>query len=152
VGADGTIYVADKDNSAVRAIAPDGGATRTIVSAAQGIDQPFCVRFDSHNNIITVDTPTGQIKHLDLTTAVITPIGAPIGGTGWQWLDVDRYGNVGPLNDIFLANGFGPDNQSTYRMSADGTRVSDWGSGHYPWAICIHRTEEIGRASCRERV
>lgn len=74
----------------------------------------------------------------------------------WVWIDVDRKGNVGPKDDVFMAISVGsPGNMSVYRVSKEGTFIGDMGKtgpaphgpsaidlfGHYPWAIAISETE-----------
>jgi hypothetical protein len=146
VRSDGTMYVADYDNNSIRMISPDGSTVSTIAGAAQGLSQPFAVRFDSHTNLIIDELTAGNIKHMDLTTNAVTLIASGLCGAGWTWIDVDRNGNIGPIDDVFVNCDTGGDNRTMTRISADGTRSepsSNYGidPGHYPWALAIDKNE-----------
>jgi hypothetical protein len=142
-GADGTVFVADYDANNIRAIAPDGGAVRTIAGVAQGLSQPFAIRFDSHANLIIDELTAGSLKRLNPATGAVTLILASTCGEGWTWIDVDRKGNIGPADDILVNCDTGGDNVTLNRVSADGTRVAPmaFNGGHYPWALVIDDNE-----------
>ncbi len=166
---DGTLYVADRNNKAVRKISPNGIVT-TLVGAnnpdipSTTVVSPQVIRFDSKGNIIVGDTdnPSGiTLYRIDLASRQVVKIqdfGLGSGGS-WIWLDVDTKGNVGPRDDILVAITTGFNNTFTGRVSADGSRStrflgngnnrttfgvatgSNDGMGHYPWAIAIDDQE-----------
>ena len=147
VDSDDTIYVADAGNNAIRAIAQnaDGtpGAVRTLVNATQGLSQPFTVRFDSHGNLVFVELTAGNVKRLDPGTLAVTLIKASACGAPWAWLDVDKEGALGPVDDMFVPCDLGGNNSTMWRISADGTRMANvpFNAGHYPWAVA-HKANE----------
>lgn len=139
VADDGTAYVADYDTGAIRKIAPDCGPVSTI---ATGLGQPFAIRFNSRGNLIIDVLGTGALLHLDVATHTVTTILASSCGAEWTWIDVDRKGNIGPIDDILINCAVGENNNTLNRVSADGTRVTaERGGGHYPWALVIDDEE-----------
>lgn len=134
VKSDGTIFVADYDVGTISTIAPDCGAVKTI---ATGLDQPFSIRRDSHGNLIILELKAGALKRLDLTTNTVSLIAALNCNIGWNWLAVDRDGDIGPVDDMFTT--CGPGEYAGWRVSADGTRIAgaSFPFGHYPWAVAI---------------
>jgi hypothetical protein len=89
-------------------------AIHTVDSAAASggtrpdFHMPQTVRFDSNNDLIVLDRGMDSIRRINLTTHVTTAIHNFTGGgfgfneRGWQWIDVDRWGVIGPLNTILL--------------------------------------------------
>jgi hypothetical protein len=70
---------------------------------------PWTIRFDSNNDLIVLDRGMDSIRRINLTTHVTTAIhnftggGFSFGDRGWQWMDVDRWGVIGPTDSILLA-------------------------------------------------
>lgn len=136
VASDGTVYVGDRGNKAVRAI--KNGQVSTVVGSkfptipSPIVVSPMVIRFDSRGNIIVGDADAGgsAIFRIDPMAHTVTKIhDIPSGDGKWMWLDVDRYGpanspygNVGPKDDILWALTTGGNNTFTGRISADGTR------------------------------
>lgn len=156
---DGSLYVVDRAQNAIRKISADGTTVSTIVSASAGLTVPFAIRLDSHGNII-LGEEGGSVKRIDAVTHAVTVIGTGCSAS-WVWLDVDRKGNVGPKDDIFMVCGTGgAGNTVMKRISADGSRnqfalggsgalqqgnvgfVID-AHGHYPWVVAVD--DEEGR-------
>ena len=86
VGPDGTVYVADYDNDAVRAIAPNGDVS-TLVKQA-GFQQPFGLTYSTdgflyvstdRNDAGVKDATTGTIWKVDLKTKVATVLQRNLG-------------------------------------------------------------------------
>jgi sugar lactone lactonase YvrE len=155
--ADGTMYVADHGNNAIKKIGPDGGVT-TIKSDLEG---PFVVRLDTDGNIVFGENPTSKIKRLNMTDGTVTQL-ADGTDSRWVWLDVDRKGNVGPVDDILYTTATGgAGNVHMYRVSKNGDRIDEFlpnpsttgalnqgpanrardGHGHYPWVLSIDDDE-----------
>jgi hypothetical protein len=138
VAADGTVYVGDRGNKAIRVISSNGATVTTLVGSnnpaipSSTVVSPQVIRFDSHGNLIVGDPDPGggAVFRIDLTGhQVIRVHDIPISDSSWMWLDVDRYGpsnsaygNVGPKDDILWSLGTGGNNNFTGRISADGTR------------------------------
>ena len=185
MAADRTLYVAEDGNRTIRAISPAGTVTtlvgqgpnvgptkQQLVSnqAAYRVGGPFnsvvlhhpqVIRFDSRGNLVMADPYSASIWYVDLQARqvrLLTPIPRSVHG-GWIWLDVDRRGNIGPVDDILLAVSI-TSNATLFRISKDGTRsklVDGSGpilaggymgyvqdpSGHYTWAVAID--DEEGR-------
>jgi hypothetical protein len=189
MAADGTLYVADLMNSAIRAVSPDGSTVTTLAGGSVGgvtikdatalyndrakyyyptpvafaghaVPFPQVIRFDSQGNLIEGDALTRSVRILNLTNKTIQHIyykdSEASTTPDWVWLDVDRHGNVGPLDDIFFAvtTGIG-NNASVLRISHDGSYLGNMNGsgplpfgqfgadqvGHYPWAVTISDTE-----------
>lgn len=154
---DGTMYVADNGNNAIKKIAPDG----TVTTLTSGLDGPFVVRLDSAGDIVFGENPSSKIKRLDIASNTITEIADGF-DSNWVWLDVDRKGNVGPVDDILFATATGgANNAHMYRVSKNGDRIDEFlpnqntrgslnqgpadvtgdGHGHYPWVLTIDDEE-----------
>ncbi len=188
--ADGTLYVADRMNNAIRSISP-AGMVSTLVGKGPGnppvppdrikldageilisnpdpylvqtsfadatINFPFVVRMDSRGNIVLGENATSAIRRIDLARRQVTTIARiPKEKETWIWLDVDRWGNVGPRDDILIR--WFDSNDMLVRISADGTKqeqiTGGYGNlrdgpfslvgdpaGHYAWAVAIDDEE-----------
>jgi len=150
VANDGTVYVADAMNGAIRAIDREGNVTtlvgqgplsepgrmqvartpltyapRTAVPFASAyINYPNTIRFDSKGNLVLGETVSETIRYIDLVARTVTTI-AQLQNTGiaygeQQWLDVDRKGNVGPVDDVIVSIVRGA-NAGLYRVPITGT-------------------------------
>src|SRR5262249_5346866 len=120
MAADGTMYVADKNNNAVRKISPDGQMVSTLVgkqpvpdddTVAQNPDtycplgtigfadaytaSPQVIRFTSTGNIVLGDAFLSP-RLIDLSAQTVQLIGsfgnARSFDPNWTWLDVDTAG------------------------------------------------------------
>jgi hypothetical protein len=156
---DGTLFVADMGNNAIRKIATDGTVSSVFGSRTSfnesKLVSPQTMRLDSQNRLIVASERDHSVWRLDLASKQATNI-YTFTGDAWIWLDVDRYGNMGPKDDIMVAiavHGPGPSdfiqagnayNTLIFRISADGTRrinMINNNAIHYPWAIAIHDSE-----------
>lgn len=155
-----------------------------LTGANPDIFAPYTVRVDSRGRLIIFDRGFNTIRRFDVATRSAEMIarlqfshdggqtwGFANGGfgewaRGWAWLDVDRYGNSGPLDSIYFAmatsyatprNDAGQlhFNEEWWWISSDGsqqTYLSDidhnatpesWGPlnntdlPHYPWAVAV---------------
>lgn len=195
---DGTIYVADGNNYAIRKIDPQGNvstlvgighpgsqtpeppanvvaaapltyAPRSAVPFSQAyVNYPLPIRFDSKGNIVLGETVTRTVRYVDLNAQTVTTI-AQLSAKGdafgsWIWLDVDRWGNVGAKDDVFIPETEGnAGSDSVFRIPITGTTQipppdpvpekggSQLHNGHaccgkdmyseYPWAVAIDDQE-----------
>ncbi len=125
------------------------------------------IRFNSTGTqLILLENQTSHVRKIDLVAQTVTYIGRGwdsslppnyAGSTQWQWLDVDRRGTCGPVDDIILNN---PTTApACWRMSSDGSYAGEFsadastrypvligrgdnvGSGHYGWSISIAGTQ-----------
>ena len=133
IAPDGTIYVADAENSVIRKIDPAGNVStlvgvgpanepgtqvaasapltyaplRAVPFNSAYINYPNVLRFDSKGNLVLGETVTQVIRYLDLSAKTVTTIAqlSQLGNSfGEQlWLDVDRNGNVGNRDDIIVS-------------------------------------------------
>lgn len=154
---DGTMYVADNGNNAIKKISPDG----IVSTLTTGLNGPFVVRLDSAGDIVFGENPSSKIKRYDISANTVTEL-ADGADSDWMWLDVDRKGNVGPVDDIlFAAATGGANNAHMFRVSKDGDRIDEFlpnsstrgalnqgpanvtrdGHGHYPWVLTIDDEE-----------
>jgi len=159
-GATGDLYVVDNGPpGAVREIEPDTDLVSTL-AAFPAVNQPLVVRVDSHGDLVIAQSSTKTVHKLSKTTGAYTQIGPSFGATlnTWIWLDVDRVGTMGPVDDILVAFSVGQGRAEVWRLSADGTAVRQHAGGtgplyqgplsivvdaggHYSWAIAVSSTE-----------
>lgn len=109
---DGTIYVTQFGNedakegpigeeAGIRKISPSG-----IVTTVSREQVPFVIRRTSKGKLIVGHKTTGTIAELDPVTLkrrVITELKT----STWNWLSVDRWGTVGPLDTIYYVSALG---------------------------------------------
>lgn len=88
-------------------------ASRFTVTAAEAqsglrpdIYKPQCVRVDSHGRLILLELGYGSIRRINPATGETKRMGDvwqkfAQWDRGWAWLDVDRWGNAGPLDGIY---------------------------------------------------
>lgn len=185
---DGTMYIAEFHNNVIRKISADGKEVSTLVGKGPAnppntqtvitdpapwvkdgafeevtINFPQVIRLDSEENIIVGENVSGYIRKIDLKNKQVKNIAtAPRDSrtTEWIWLDVDRRGNIGPVDDIlFSSSRDSGANAHLWRYSKDGSRkkvfAENWDSdimdgqlsyaqevgGHYPWAVAIDDEE-----------
>src|SRR5262245_28231891 len=132
---------------------------------------PYTVRVDSLGNLIVFDRGFNTIRRIDPATGVTTVLVTLHDGgfgewvRGWAWLDVDRWGNAGLKDGIYLAiavsyttpNGESDDhfNEEFWAITPDGTQQrwitgpdrdpypDGWGPilatdpPHYPWLVAV---------------
>lgn len=75
VAADGTIYVADTNNHAVRRIAPEGTVETTAVSAANDRMDPVGLAIDRDGNLLVADAWSHVIRKIDGSGGMSTVAG-----------------------------------------------------------------------------
>lgn len=84
--------------------------------AASGIKPepylPITIRVDSKGNLIVLDMGYATISRINPVTGEAKVLGTIPGRydrfvPGWAWLDVDRWGNSGPLDSIYWVQGVG---------------------------------------------
>lgn len=82
----------------------------TAAEAASGLKPdiyaPQCIRVDSRGQLILLELGYGAIRRLNPATGEtkkLGEVGQKFGqwDRGWAWLDVDRWGNSGPLDGIY---------------------------------------------------
>lgn len=149
----GVMWVADRDNCALRRIdmatgmvetvagghmatspKPTEALTRPNVYAAQqppeGVDAwiryPQCVRVDSRGVPIVAENLTKAIKAVDPATGIVTfistsPADGVSGNNPWTWIEVDRLGLIGPVDDILEPWISGRSNSYIGRHARDGS-------------------------------
>ena len=107
------------------------------------------------------ENPTSKIKRLDLASGNVTEL-ADGHDSKWVWLDVDRKGNIGPVDDIlYTTSTGGANNAHMFRIAKDGSRNQEFlpntgtqgalnqgpanrvrdAHGHYPWVLTIDDEE-----------
>lgn len=154
---DGTMYIADNGNNSIKQISPNG----TVTTLKSGLEGPFVVRLDSTGNIVFGENPSAKIKRFDIANDTVTELADGF-DSNWVWLDVDKKGNVGPVDDILFATGTGgANNAHMFRVSISGDRIDEFlpnadtrgalqqgpaevnsdGHGHYPWVLTIDDEE-----------
>ena len=88
---------------------------------------PLTVRMDSNRNLVISETVLNAIRRINLQTQNVEKIGFYNfdSSTSASKIDVDWRGNIGPVNDIIIAN----DNTGGRftRLSADGSQVDEEG-------------------------
>jgi hypothetical protein len=166
IAADGTMYVADAENSVIRKIDPAGNVTtlvglgpsaepsnaiaanspltyapRSAVSFGSAyINYPNVLRFDSKGNLVLGETVTQTIRYIDLAAQTVTTIAqlTQVGNAfGEQlWLDVDRNGNLGNRDDI-IASIVQAHQNGLYRIPIGGT------SAVPPPTLTTHSTNPV---------
>jgi hypothetical protein len=142
-----------------------------------GLATPMCVRPTSDYKAIVADQTGNWIYEIDPVTNESRCIASPKPQTGiaeimpveiaqqpsaphtnWSWIDVDRLGTCGPVDDIFFVQYRGGGNNYAVRIPRYNTKpgpaapiqnssngyvrvgaaeyVHEW-TGHYPWAVAI---------------
>lgn len=76
---DGSLYVADTGNDAIRRIAPDGSVT-TVTPAGESLNGPVGIAVGTGGRVIVADTYNDRIVTLDERGAVIPLAGGPSAG------------------------------------------------------------------------
>jgi hypothetical protein len=110
----GTAHPGSRDTAAPTSFTRANAIHTVDAAAAAGgtrpdFHLPWTIRFDSNNDLIVLDRGMDSVRRINLTTHVTTAIHNFTGGSfnfgdrGWQWMDVDRWGVIGPLNTILLA-------------------------------------------------
>lgn len=149
----GVMWVADRDNCALRRIhmatgivdtvaggvlatgpKPVESLTRPNVYAAQQPPEtvsdwlrfPQCVRVDSQGVPIVAENLTKAIKAIDTASGVVTfistsPADGVSGNNPWTWIEVDRLGLIGPVDDILEPWISGRSNSYIGRHARDGS-------------------------------
>lgn len=186
---DGTMYIADFYNSAIRVINSAGTTVSTLVGgtvcsgctvpstavvnasrdtyssptpvafSAAMMPYPQVVRLDSNNNLVIGESVSRKVRLVNVGTTTVTRLYSFVSGNpSWIWLEVDKVGTIGPINDILLLTsvdpGFG--NTRVVRLAEDLSYEGQLGNngvppdgiipvldsaGHYPWVMAISRTE-----------
>jgi hypothetical protein len=114
---------------------------------------PFCIRMDSHGNLLLLEPWFASFRKYDFTTQTLTLVytntAAP--RSRWQWFDVNRDGACGPVDDVlFCTSVGGGTNTYVTRLFYDWTgelrytgttaahyadRMNKVGMTHYPWFV-----------------
>src|SRR5581483_4838002 len=172
---DGTMYVADFNNSAIRVISPDGRTVSTLLGkpvppapvvatnrdlysspspvpfSTATIPYPQVIRFDSQGNLVMGESVTRVVRLINIQTKtvsrihVIAPNTSP--GHSWIWLDVDTKGTIGPKDDIIVAQSVGGSgNVDLWRYSHDGSFVAEFGGNGGPLQDGPAKTSVTARA------
>ncbi len=137
--------------------------------AAQGVRpdiyMPQAIRVDSKGNLILLELGYGAIRRIDPLTGVTETLGEVRQkhrqfSRGWAWLDVDRYGNAGPLDGIYwckfvstlpgemfneVFSWLPPDGGESVALfpRETGLYPDGWGqrgatnAPHYPWLVAV---------------
>ena len=148
------------------------GVSRFEVSAQQAsqgvrpdIYIPQTIRVDSRGNIVLLEIGFGAIRRIDPTSGQTTKLGEVLQkhrefDRGWAWLDVDRYGNAGPIDGIYwckfvstvegenfneVFNWLAPNGGQNVPLFSRGTGLypDGWGrlartnAPHYPWLVAV---------------
>lgn len=93
------LYVVDQGNKAIKKVTR-AGVVSTVLS---DLPKPFWIRTDSVGRLIVLDEQTADVTRYDLTAGTSKRLGgAPITPNGWAMLDVDKTGNSGPKDGVFL--------------------------------------------------
>ena len=88
----------------------------STVEAASGVKPdiylPITIRVDSKGNLVILDMGFATISRINPITGETKLLGFIPGRydrfvPGWAWLDVDRFGNSGPLDSIYWVQGVG---------------------------------------------
>lgn len=186
----GVMYVSDRDNHLIRKIDADRHVT-TVVGQAAGTHPtywtssrttaatnrsrymvngnfatatllfPGVIRLDSRDNLILGEDQLGTIRRVNVATETVELVRIPGATSPWIWLDVDREGTFGPVDDIFYLSANGPNipntgsvNEYFVRIAANGSsEVGVMGSTggnyrfearldrsrglHYPWLVAV---------------
>lgn len=131
------------------------------------INYPLPIRLDSKGNIVLQEPVTRTVRYIDLqaqkvtTLAQLSAMGSATGT--WNWIDVDRWGNIGTKDDILVAESIGNGgSESIFRVPITGTTqipppLALTGDGsplhngnacclsdvmtEYPWAVAIDDQE-----------
>jgi hypothetical protein len=126
---------------------------------------PQVIRVDSKGRLILLEIGYGAIRRIDPLTGVTETLGEVqqkhrAFDRGWAWLDVDRYGNAGPLDGIYwckfvstlpgelfneVFSWLPPDGGESVPLFPRGTGLypDGWGergatnSPHYPWLVAV---------------
>ncbi|MHA3790013.1 Ig-like domain-containing protein, partial [Flavobacterium hauense] len=124
INAQGTIYVADVYNSAIKKMNSDGSNVQTIGS---GFNASFGVTVDAQGIVYVADTYNNAIKKMNADGTNIQTIGS--GFSYPQGVAVDAQGT------IYVAN---TSNSTIKKMNADGSNIQTIGSGFsYPYGVAI---------------
>lgn len=139
-GSDGTLYISDFGNGAIRMVSPDGVTVSTLVGGSQPsmayvaankasftqlgtvsfaqaiIAYPQGLRMDSQERLVLIENATQSVRIIDRTNQTVKTIAVASGSNAtesWTWLDVDTDGTIGPQDDILVVipvGGFKPIN------------------------------------------
>jgi hypothetical protein len=177
---DGIMYVADRMNSMIRQVSTEREVTFLVGQgydsvpslesmrqkhSSQNRDEhmhdgdfsfasiiyPMCIRLDSNNNLIMIEETFNTIRRIDISNRTVELIQVTPGSDRWSWLDVDRYGTFGPVDDIFITSTTGgdPHSEQIYRVYPDGSGFERVFNGaynldlrqrrapHYPWLVAV---------------
>ena len=119
VGADGTIFLVERQGHTLRAVDPKSGIIRTLAGTgkksfsgdsgpalAATFDGPKELHVDASGNVLIVDTENHAIRRLDARTGTIATV-AGIGrrkGSGDHELDRPHGVTVGPDGSLFIGD------------------------------------------------
>ena len=108
VDEEGTIFVADRDNNAVREIAPNGTVT-TLADANDGIDEPLDLGIDDRGHVVITQGSYADIPliRVDPDAGVATPVifNEDEEGTGYCGLNLPPCEGRSPLGTMTWPEG-----------------------------------------------
>lgn len=179
------VYVSDYANGAIRKIDESTGQVTTVAGgpsklptrdqayqnplayappsvavADAAVSYPVALRFDSAWNLVWCESYTTAIRRLNWQASAIERItlrpAGQISYGDWIWLDVDKWGNVGPIDDVLFIRSqtsdatlirIAKDGSRAAQMYGDGPlafgpgRLSSDEAGHYAWAVAVHNVQ-----------
>lgn len=112
IDASGTLYVADKDNHAIRKITDPGGVATVTTIAGNGTPgdvigaiagarfrEPSDIVIDFSNNLYVADKNNHKIKKIDLNTNIVSILAGPAVGTDFPIDAIDGAASIARFNN-----------------------------------------------------
>jgi sugar lactone lactonase YvrE len=153
IGGDGSLYVADTGNNAIRRISRDGYVS-TVADARAGLNGPVGVAIDGRGQVLVADTYNDRIARIEPggTTTTIAGTGSPGADDGaMARFDTPCGIAVDALGNIYVADS---GNGSVRLISTDGSvsTVTPYGeSSGVPLAVAVSN-DSLFVADARGRI